>query len=434
MKTINLNLLKHQAEFINDQTTRNLALVGGRGAGKTYALALKIATLAATHAGFKGVACSPTGPMASKVLVPYLRDTFDEIGFDYRYNKSSRTFEINFGTKVSTIFVLSAENTRDGLGTNLAWCAFDEADTMKLDVALEAWRKISGAVRAGNPKFQQKVAVSTPEGFGFMHHFWVQTPDENGESKRIIHAKSTDNPYLPEEYLNDLRSSYPAEYLTAYLEGQFVNMAGRVVYDHYEMFSGSNTNLTMNDIGQNETILVGIDFNIAGMSAVLGVERGNEVHIIAEELGAYDTQALADILNDKYPGSLIGYPDPAGNQRRTSSQNTDHIILKNNKIQLKVMSSHPRVKDRVNSVNAMFLNGNKDRRLFINKKTCPGLHKALITQTWNSNGDPDKGTPIGLPSTRNTLVDGPIDALGYLIYSKYPVRNLTSPTIRLSGF
>lgn len=433
MRTINLNLLKHQADFINDQTTRNLALVGGRGAGKTYALALKVATLAATHAGFKGVACSPTGPMASKVLVPYLRDTFDEIGFDYRYNKSSRTFEINFGSKVSTIFVLSAENTRDGLGTNLAWCAFDEADTMKLDVALEAWRKISGAVRVGNPKFQQKVAVSTPEGFGFMHHFWVQSPDENGESKRIIHAKSTDNPYLPQEYLNDLRASYPAEYLTAYLEGQFVNMAGRVVYDHYEMFSGSNTDLTVNDIHDYEELLVGIDFNIAGMSGVIAVERNNELHVIAEELGAHDTQALADILNDKYR-NLTAYPDPAGNQRRTSSSNTDHIILKNNGIRLKVMNSHPRVRDRVNSVNAMFLNGQKQRRLLVNKKTCPGLHKALITQTWNSNGDPDKGTIIGLPSTKNTLIDGPLDALGYVIYARWPVKNLSSPNIRISGF
>lgn len=437
---ISLELLPHQVDFIQDTSTRDLALVGGRGCGKTFVLCVKLIVLAMLQAGEVGAALSPSGPMAAKVLIPEMHDALQRMGFrvdhTYRYNKSERRFDIKVGRKWSTIFVLSAENVRDGLGLNLAFFGVDEADTMNADVAFESWRKLSGALRAGNPKFRQKVAVSTPEGFGFMHRHWVEDiTDENRHMRRLIRGRTMDNPYITEDVLADLRASYPAAYLAAYLEGEFVNMVGRTVYDHYGFQEGLNlTTLSLKDIDPSERLHIGVDFNIDGMSAVTAVIRGRDVYIVDEILGCYNTQELASRIKSDYAGyQLVLYPDPAGNQRRSSADNTDHALLRQAGLQLRVMSSHPRVRDRVNSVNAMFLNGNGDRRLHVNKNTCPGTHKALVTQVWGSNDKPEKGVLIGLPSTKNTLIDGPLDALGYFVYTNYPIRGSSATSIRLVG-
>ena len=437
---LDLDLLPHQAEFIADTTTRDLALVGGRGCGKTFVLCVKLIVLAMLQAGEVGAALSPTGPMASKVLIPEMLDALNRMGFregkTFHFNKSERRIDIRVGKKWSTIYVLSAENVRDGLGLNLAFFGVDEADTMDTDTAYEAWRKLSGALRAGKPEFRQKVAVSTPEGFGFMHQHWVETvTDENRHMRRLIRGRTMDNPFITSDVIADLKSTYPAHYLAAYLEGEFVNMAGRTVYDHYGWQDGFNlTTLGLSDVDQNERLHIGVDFNVDGMSAVAAIMRGRDVYLVDEILGCFNTQELVDRIKDEYAGyQLTVYPDPAGNQRRSSTDNTDHALLRQGGLNLRVMSSHPRVRDRVNSVNAMFLNGDKDRRLHINKTACPGLHKALMTQVWGSNDKPEKGVSIGLPTTKNTLIDGPLDALGYFVYTNFPVRGFGSSNIRLVG-
>ncbi len=374
--------------------------------------------------------------MAEKVLIPGMHEALQQHGIKYEYHGSYRRFKLFFGRKHTIIHILSATNIRDALGLNLAFFGIDEADTMNTEVALESWRKLSGALRAGNPAYQQKVAVSTPEGFGFMHQHWVDSlNDDNRSMRRLIRGKTLDNPFLPPNYLDDLRATYPAHYLNAYLNGEFVNMAGRAVYDHYSFEDGANlTNLTLGDLDPTERLLIGVDFNVEGMSAVIAVQRGQEVHVVDELLGAFNTQALIDQIKEEYTGKqLLVFPDPAGNQRKSSTTNTDHGLIRQAAMPMRLMSSHPRVRDRVNSVNAMFKNGNGDRRLLVNKQTCPGLHKSLMTQVWDSNDKPKKNVPIGLPSTKNTYIDGPLDALGYMIYTNWPVRGFGASNIKLVG-
>jgi hypothetical protein len=433
---LELELLKHQALFVQDTTTRDLALVGGRGCGKTYALCIKLIVLAWLQAGYVGAALSPTGPMASKVLIPEMLDALQRLNVKYDFNRSERRFDLFFNKEKTTIYVLSAENVRDGLGLNLAFFGVDEADTMNPDVAFESWRKLSGALRDGHEQYRQKVAVSTPEGYGFMHQHWVQNiNDENRHQRRLIRGRTRDNDKIGDDVIQDLMATYPAHYLAAYLNGEFVNMAGRPVYDHYGYAEGFNTTqLTLADVQPNETLHIGMDFNVQGMSATVAVVRGRDIYIVDEQLGAYGTQELADTLKREYRGyGMVVYPDPAGNHRSSSTNNTDHSILRTAGIPLRVMSAHPRVRDRVNSVNAMFLNGQQDRRLHINPKACPGLHKSLITQVWDANDKPKKGSEIGLPSTKKTLIDGPLDALGYFIYTCWPLKGTGSPTIRMTG-
>ena len=81
------------------------------------------------------------------------------------------------------------------------------------------------------------------------------------------------------------------------------------------------------------------------------------------------TELLAREVKKRYPQSeysqddvfkknkiqpYIAYPDPAGQQRRTSAPITDHQILSREGFRLKVKRQAPRVIDRMNAVNNAF--------------------------------------------------------------------------------
>jgi hypothetical protein len=437
---LDLDLLPHQAEFIEDTTTRDLALVGGRGCGKTYALAIKLITLAAIHAGHTGAALSPTGPMAGKVLIPDMLDALDRLKIKYTFNKTDRRFDLQFGRKVSTIYILSGENVRDGLGLNLAFFGLDEADTMKPEDAFESWRKLSGALRAGNPIHRQKVAVSTPEGFGFMYRHWVKAVaearlkfDKGGLDeksmldlsavldRRIIHGRTLDNPYITDDVIADLRATYPAHYLDAYLEGRFVNMTSGTVYKEYDP-EKNHTGLTIETLPDTvKTLHVGMDFNVLnpkthphGISIVIAAVLNNKPHVLAELYGSSKTTDAIVQIKERCPGkTILVYPDASSSGDRTSAADSDRAQL--NAAGFVDMSplGNPRIEDRVNALSAQVKNGAGERRLLINRDTCPVLSSCLAQQPYDERTNkPEKDTGY----------DDPIDALGYFVNVNWPVK------------
>ena len=116
-----------------------------------------------------------------------------------------------------------------GYETYRAHC--DEIDTLKEDHARDAWQKIIARNRQ-SPKgvkkpFNRVCAYSTPEGFRFMYKTWARDPANGYE---MTNAATASNPFLPEDYVDSLKASYPAQLIEAYLNGQFVNLSGGTVY------------------------------------------------------------------------------------------------------------------------------------------------------------------------------------------------------------
>ena len=78
---------------------------------------------------------------------------------------------------------------------------------------------------------------------------------------------------------------------------------------------------------------------------------------------------------------------------------------------LHAKDSNPFVRDRVVSLQTAICNGEGYRHLKVNTRLCPVLTECLEQQIFDKNGDPDKqGGKDHMP-----------DALGYLIYWRYPV-------------
>ena len=66
------------------------------------------------------------------------------------------------------------------------------------------------------------------------------------------------------EYIENLENSYPSNLIKAYLNGEFVNLESGQVYVDFDPTLNDTKEELYND---NETVHIGLDFNVNHMSA-----------------------------------------------------------------------------------------------------------------------------------------------------------------------
>jgi hypothetical protein len=167
---------------------------------------------------------------------------------------------------------------------------------------------------------------------------------------------------------------------------------------------------------------IGMDFNVNPMTAVVGQRAADQCHIIDEiVLPNSNTQEMMQEINRRYGGREgVVHPDPSANSRKTSAPagETDLTIIE--RAGWPVYRSSPyKVVDRINSVNAMLLSAQSQRRLLVSPR-CKHLIKALDCLTYK------EGSKI--PDNRSGL-DHITDALGYLIMAVFPMNNTNTVSV-----
>jgi len=151
------------------------------------------------------------------------------------------------------------------------------------------------------------------------------------------------------------------------------------------------------------------------MAAVVHVLRDDLPHAAAEIMNMRDTPAMAESLREKYlleGHQVTVYPDASG--QNTSSKGasiSDISILRDAGLTVRAHDSNPRVKNRVNAMNAMFLNDLGQRRYRVNATTCPVYTECLEQQAYNKFDEPDKEAGF----------DHANDAGGYFISYRWPL-------------
>ncbi len=382
-------LLPHQLEFVNDKTTRHLGLVAGFGSGKSHSLVVKALQLCYDNPGYTGILMEPSFGMLRDIIVPLVDQLWSQWGVQFTYRRSPEP-ELNVicpNGEVSTVLLRSFENVARIRGINAAWALVDEIDTVKPDNAEYAFNLLLGRIRTG--LMPQIAVASTPEGFGFCYNFFVERDDD---SKRLIKARTTDNIYLPESYIDGLRSQYPPNLLAAYLEGEFVNLASTTVFSEYDRMR-HNTAVVKPE--PDEAVYVGCDFNVNQchqIYSVLRQERGMTVMHVFKQTVTKTTYELADLLQRLFPNQAVQRkiyvaPDAAGGAAHSSSTQTDHQILTAKHYRLICGRSNPGVFDSIAHTNSLFYQD----RVRINFSTCPGLANACERWALDSKGQPIKG-------------------------------------------
>jgi hypothetical protein len=417
-----LQCFNHQAEFLADISSRNLALIGGYGCGKTKALALKLIILAQLNPNCIGIALSPTYKMATQNLIPTMEDEMRCLNIKYVFNKTELKFTIKVPGGETVIYVLAAEHYKRAAGLNAAFFGFDEADLLSADVFSAAWKMMSSRLRKG--KVFQGVAVSTPEGFRGCWRHWVKDLEDdakldwrNGGPRRMIKASTYDNFTLPPEYIADLESQYPEALIKAYLHGEFVNLKGTPVYYRYlaaydsqaedgTVVEGNWTNKTI-DSFPHSAIHVGLDFGKNNNPCEINVFSGETRYVVDELYGLRNTDECIEALKEKYEGREIHfYPDALNleavhNYEKNFGAARVHSDSGNPPIGFRVACLHWSIQNPITKV----------RHLKVNPEKCKRLDLGLQQQVFDDKMKPDKSAGI----------EHAVDAEGYLHVQRFPV-------------
>lgn len=410
--------LPHQVELLRDTKTKILGLCSGFGGGKSWSAARKVVQLLCLNPGYDGIVTEPTIPLLVKIMYPELEKSFDEAGLRWKFNKQDKIYNVLVKGKWTRVICESMENYTRLIGINAAWIVADEFDTTKQDVAMAAYHKLLGRLRAGIVR--QFVIVSTPEGFRAMYQIFEVEKDSQ---KRLIRAKTTDNHHLPPDFIDTLRSQYPANLIDAYLEGKFVNLTSGAVYKMFDREQNASTE----EVQPEDTLIIGMDFNVTKMAAVVYVRRQrvteakefrDEIHAVDEFVDLFDTPAMIDEIEARYPdhcaaGKVVIYPDSSGKSRKTvNASSSDIAQLEDAGFEVEYDSVNPPVKDRLIAMNTMMCNSKGVRQYFVNMAKCPTLAKCLEQQVYDlKKGEPDK----------TAGVDHMNDAAGYPIVHLFPV-------------
>ena len=415
---VKTNVTQPQADFLA-LDCKFPAFVAGFGTGKS-----EVMCTSALIDSFEGGAGSlialyePTYDLVRLILAPRLEQKLSDWGIRYKYNKSENIIYTS-SSQVGDFVLRTLDNPDRIVGYESFRAKIDELDTLRKEHAQNAWvkiiarnRQVPSTYRKQSEKPMNTVSVfTTPEGFKFVYDKWKKnkTPDYE-----MIQASTLSNPFLPDDYVDSLRNTYPAQLIEAYINGDFVNLTSGTVYTCFDR----KLNGTNRVIEPGDHLHIGMDFNVGKMSAIVHVVDYNEdieretTSVVAELMGLLDTPAMIDAIESKYPDNRITiYPDASGQNRKTSNASETDISLLKKSFTVKNRTKNPFVKNRVASVQAMLCNANNVRRYFVNERTCPETANSLEQQVYNKAGEPDK--------TQDN--DHPNDALGYFIHNRYPI-------------
>ena len=408
-------LYPHQYEFFMDDTTPQLALIAGYGAGKTRAIVYKAIKQAFQNPESLGLIIEPTHKLARKILIPEFKKVCSEYNIDVTHRLTPEPgIVIHFDGFDSEIDFMSGDNPDRIIGITAAYSIIDEADMFDRDSVENIVKNLIGRNRFGNGDSNLQLSfASTPEGFGYLYDHFVKEPGNDPEialDRRRIHAKSTDNWRLPQKFIDNMEKNYTPQQLVAYRDGQFANLFNHVVYYAYDK-TENNSTLTINS---SSTIHIGVDLNVNNMNAVIHViDDKNKPHAVAELSAIKNTPELINTIKHLYKNKIVYiYPDASSRAEKSSGAKSDLIQFQQafGQTHVIVRNANPLVRDRISNMNAMFLNGSGERNYFVNSSTCPDYVACLERQVYKKD-IPDKLSGY----------DHKNDASGYFIVMRYPL-------------
>lgn len=358
----------------------------------------------------------PTYGLVSDIAFKRFPELLERKGWAYKLNRGSAV--LSFPNAGEIIF-RTMEKPERIVGYEVAHSICDELDTLPIDKARAVWERVISRNRqkTGSATVPNSVAVATtPEGFRFVYEMWVKNPKQ-GYS--LFRAKTSDNAAnLPDGYIDNLIATYPENRLSAYLDGEFVNLTSGSVYPMFDRIK----NASKESIKQDDILHIGMDFNVGNMAASVHVLRDDKPHAVDEIVGQLDTPTIIKSIKRRWPAHRVFiYPDASGGNRKSQdASQSDLHLLRQAGFHVLSNPSNPAVRDRVLSVCKLLEAG--DYRINLDK--CPSLVDSLEKQAYDKNGSPDKSSGL----------DHIIDAAGYFIAHRYPIRAGKAAHQKLLGF
>ncbi len=352
MPKIRYERLPYQSDFDESRKFYDV-LCAGFGAGKTFALVMKLLRLAALNKGLDGGILAPTYKMFKRDVLPTFKDICGKAGLSFKWHSSEAYIWLpNFNSK---IYVFHAED--DGLsirGPNLAYGGVNEVTL----VSEAAFKAFVGRIRVKEASLMQIAMSGTPEGFNWFYDMFIA---ESRPDADVFYGDMRQNIHIASSYADILMASYDDLMVQQFVEGKFINASRGSAFYKFDRMKHTATGITRND---ELPIWVSLDFNVNPMAATLWNRYPDSAKDKIKlrgfdevRLEGADTYDLADAIIEKAGGTenVIIFPDGiGGSQDRTSAKDniSDIEILEDRGFKDIRYKKSLSVRDCLNAANA----------------------------------------------------------------------------------
>lgn len=330
----------------------------------------------------------------------------------YRSNDTERWIElVHNGAR---LWFKSGEKPDNLFGEDVHSAVIDEASRVRE----ESWHAVRSTLTATEGPVR---IIGNVKGRGNWFYAMARRAQKGSPGmhySRITAHDAVAAGILNQAEIDDARVQYPPSVFRELYEAEPSDLSGLV----YKSFSAENYDGGLVDDGLSP-IMVGMDFNVDPMTAVIG-RRAVDEFLIFDEIVVRDsnTEQMAREIRNRYPAPrpVTVYPDPSGNSRKTSAPvgQTDFAILRQFDFAVQAPKAAPPVIDRINSVNALCCNAAGQTRLRVNPNGAPLLVESLENLTYKPNTSIPNEAQVG--HSRMQLVHE-TDALGYVVHMEFPI-------------
>jgi len=398
---IEWTLNKTRREIILDPS-RFKVIVAGRRWGKTI-LSLMYLLKDPFQQGERRWFITPTYKQGKMIVFPILRQMFS--GFaGAKLNETEMSVMFDNGAELS---VKGADNENNLRGVGLTKCVMDEMAYIKPHV----WEEIVYPMLAttkGTVLF-----IGTPNGYDMMYDLYSRGQSE--PDWKSWQFKTIEGGFVPADEIARARRTMDGVRFRQEFEASFETSGNRAAWNF-------DRNLHVKKAKELATYKWwGCDFNVDYMTAVLACQFSDgTIHYYDEiRLKNSNTEEMARKMKAIEPKIEV-YPDPAGSARSTTSNRSDHHILRDFDFLIRAKKAHPSHIDRLNALNRKLLDADGNVTMTIDPK-CVYLIKDLEQVQRDKKGGIDK-SQIELTHS--------LDACSYAISYKFPVVSKATRTMK----
>lgn len=376
-------LLKHQSALIKDVSTRHIGIAAGLGAGKTHALVRKHHHLCCINNKSDSWYSAPTFELADQVCVPAYVDYLTELkmveGIHYSLHRGKLILQYHFPNLQAKVFFKTAMNWQRWVGKEISHYTADEpARTPR-----QAWERANDRVRCPKAAVLQSIYGGTPDIVPkddwyydlFAGKTYAALKAKN--KVRLIHARTDDNPFRVQGYLDTLFDSYGhnPNLIKCYIFGEFVVITENLAYENY---SESKNDVNRPPVEKINELHMMWDFNVNRCAWSAGqIEKERDFYVCAENKrltpGTYDACIqFLEMFPARDPKTLqtkwgdhhiVIHGDASGWQSDTSSKHlfdSDYDLITQTlrphyrKVSVMTPRSNPYIRTRIESTNRGF--------------------------------------------------------------------------------
>lgn len=343
----------------------------GVGSGKTQGGARWALKQISEQPYAKGFIGANTFAQLHQVVVPAFKMLLDDCGIEYTFNKrppqewGPSRFEEHDGiaslkipgcSLPCQIHMGSMENYLAHRGKDFGWYWLDEArDTV------EAAYDICQSRLRGQPEGTQYrgLLTTTPNGFGWIHKKYVAEPIPNSA---VVRAKTTENPFLPPGFVDNLRAQYTSNFARQEIDGEFLNLTSGQAYFGFKR----PDHVAPVKINPQLPMWYSIDLNVSPLCSVYGQHDkvrawiSGEVYIQGSGRTADAAEEFLRRHADHPTKSVVVYGDMSGANRDTRSDTTDYDVVRRVftnahwAVEIRRNYQNPPMVQSVEAVNSMF--------------------------------------------------------------------------------